>query len=129
MNDHRMEVFDDPEYSTIVAQVEVPGVKTSDISFRIHNDCVIISGERHPTFAIGKRRDRYVPMSAATDSGTEPQTTEAQENNFSTRLPAPKNNFPVQELKYGKFLREISIPTGLHVSHRHSVTHWGRVMT
>jgi HSP20 family protein len=115
-----MEIFDDPESSTITAQVEVPGMKTSDVSLQIQGNCLVISGERRPTFAIGEPRGSdEAPAPPTAVNGTEAQTgetLETPENTTSTPPPAPQNKFPVQELKYGKFLREILIPTGLQVN-------------
>jgi HSP20 family molecular chaperone IbpA len=118
-----MEIFDDPESATITAQVEVPGMKTSDVSLQIQEGCLVISGERRPTFAVGELRGGdevpAPPTSPPSESGTEAPTSErsgSPENNTSTPPSAPQNKFPVQELKYGKFLRQINIPTGLQVN-------------
>jgi hypothetical protein len=108
-----MELFDDPESSIITAQVEVPGMKTSDVSLQIQEERLVVSGERRPTLAVGERRNGdEAPVQPATDSGT--QTPVPAGNTPNTPTPHP-NKFPVQELKYGKFLREICIPTGLRV--------------
>jgi HSP20 family protein len=110
----RMELFDDPESSIITAQVEVPGMKTSDVSLQIQEERLVVSGERRPTLAVGERRNGdEAPVQPATDSGT--QTPVPAGNTPNTPTPHP-NKFPVQELKYGKFLREICIPTGLRVN-------------
>jgi HSP20 family protein len=110
-----MELYDDPQSSTITAQVEVPGMKTSEVSLQIQEEKLVVSGERRPTLAIGERRNGDEALMQPTESGT--QTPVPAGNTPNTPPPQP-NKFPVQELKYGKFLREICIPTGLRVSQK-----------
>lgn len=109
----RMEIFDDPDSPTIVAQVEVPGMKTDDVSLQIQDGRLVVAGERRPTFAIGELRDGDPLPVPQEDSNT--AEARGTEDKASTPPPAPKSKFPVQELRYGKFTREIYIPAGLQV--------------
>jgi HSP20 family protein len=111
-----MEVFDDPEAPTVTAQVEVPGMKTNEVSLQIREDRLVVSGERRPNFAVGECRDfDETSGHLATETREENQAPGEGGGNSSPTRPAA-SKFPVQELKYGKFVREISVPTGLQVS-------------
>lgn len=110
----RMEIFDDPDSPTITAQVEVPGMKTNDVSLQIYEGRLVVSGDRRPTFAIGEYRDGDdLPAPQPSEGRTESQT---EEGGSPAPPPLPQNKFPVQELRYGKFIREIYIPAGLQVN-------------
>ena len=50
-----MEIIDNPEFLMIIAKVEVPGMRESDISLQLHYDFLTVSGERRPTFGIEER--------------------------------------------------------------------------
>ncbi|EIW79927.1 HSP20-like chaperone [Coniophora puteana RWD-64-598 SS2] len=77
----RMEICDDPAHSRVTAYLELPGLKSSDVSVQLDGARLVISGERRS----------HIP----------PDIDQATAN----------ARFPVRELKYGKFLRVITVPT------------------
>jgi len=80
----RVDLLDDPEKPHITCQVEVPGLKKDDVSLLIQNGNLTISGERRSTIT--------------------PSPRDSSE-------PAPK--YILQEVKYGKFHREVALPPDL----------------
>lgn len=91
-----MDVCDDPEDVVITAMLELPGMKADQLSVRIENGQLIIEGERtgpHLHLHTGSRNA----------ASSEP-TRQAQAL------------YPVQEIKYGKFRREVKLPDGVTVS-------------
>ncbi|KAL1939400.1 hypothetical protein VTO73DRAFT_9956 [Trametes versicolor] len=97
----RMDVCDDPEDVVITAMLELPGMKADQLSVRIENGQLIIEGERtgpHLHLHTGSRHA----------ASSEP-TRQAQAL------------YPVQEIKYGKFRREVKLPDGVTAAHVRSM--------
>ncbi|KAH7910914.1 HSP20-like chaperone [Hygrophoropsis aurantiaca] len=79
----RMELYDDPESSRITATLELPGLKTGDVSVHLDDDHLVISGDRRSS----------IPTD---DDGAA--------------------KYPIKEIKYGKFLRKLNVPSGTMMS-------------
>ncbi len=97
-----MDLYDDPANPHITAMLEVPGMKAEHLSVRIEHGRLIVEGERTgPHLHIGG--------SASANSSSEP-SADAESETATLAL------YPVRELKYGKFRREITLPAGVNVS-------------
>ncbi|RPD52475.1 HSP20-like chaperone [Lentinus tigrinus ALCF2SS1-7] len=83
----RMDLCDDPNNPYITAMLEVPGMKAEHLSVRIEHGRLIVEGER--------TADAVSPESEV----------------------ATLALYPVRELKYGKFRREINLPAGVNAVH------------
>lgn len=101
-----MDFIDDPTESILTAVIEIPGIKTNDISLHISNGLLVVLGERRPAY-----RDNATQQSEAL-----PQDT------AGNSIQAPKLIIPIQELRYGTFRRTIRIPESLKVSFRYIFT-------
>ena len=105
----RMDLCDDPENKNIVAMLEVPGMKPEQLSARIEGARLIIEGER------------IWPLLHSRSETTRAFPRPPSESTFAT-LPDPEAPaqplalYPVWELKYGTFKREIDLPAGIDVS-------------
>ncbi|KAM5531377.1 hypothetical protein V8D89_014970 [Ganoderma adspersum] len=110
----RMDLCDDPENTNIVAMLEVPGMKPEQLSVRIEGTRLIIEGERtgpllHSRNQTTAQTTRVSPLPASEPNSAAPPDPEA---------PAPPPSvYPVRELKYGKFKREIDLPAGVNATH------------
>ena len=103
-----MDLCDDPESPLLTAMLEVPGMKADQLSVRIENGRLIVEGERS-----GPRLHAHARASAlgnTTGPLSEPMADAVPESSESATL------YPVRELKYGKFRREIALPVGVTVS-------------
>ncbi len=90
----RMDVCDDPENVVITAVLELPGMKADQLSVRIESGHLIIEGER------------VCPHLHTSNRNAGP----------SEPTPQAQALYPVQEIKYGKFRREVKLPDGVTVS-------------
>ncbi|KAI0672434.1 hypothetical protein C8Q78DRAFT_972041, partial [Trametes maxima] len=95
----RMDLCDDPDNPYITAALELPGMKADQLSVRIENSNLIVEGERS-----GPYLHRATGTREPTSSPSEPPTL-----------------YPVQELKYGKFRRELKLPSGVTAAHVRSM--------
>ncbi|KAI0822425.1 HSP20-like chaperone [Trametes gibbosa] len=95
----RMDLYDDPENNFVTAVLELPGMKPNQLSVRIENGHLIIEGER-----AGPR----IQTDHRSASSSEP-TQQAH------------TLYPVQEIKYGKFRREVKLPEGVTAGHVRSM--------
>ncbi|RDX40824.1 hypothetical protein OH76DRAFT_285499 [Lentinus brumalis] len=103
----RMDMYDDPANPHITAMLEVPGMKAEHLSVRIEHGRLIVEGERTgPHLHIGG--------SASANSSSEP-SADAEAETATLAL------YPVRELKYGKFRREITLPAGVNAVHVRSI--------
>ncbi|KAH9885270.1 HSP20-like chaperone [Cubamyces lactineus] len=92
----RMDLCDDPNSPFIVALFELPGMKADQLSVRIENGKLIVDGERTGPHLHG--------------NGNEPSNAASE--------PMPSATlYPVQEIKYGKFRRELALPAGVTAAH------------
>ncbi|KAI1792387.1 hypothetical protein LXA43DRAFT_972539 [Ganoderma leucocontextum] len=107
----RMDLCDDPENTHIVAMLEVPGMKPEQLSVRIEGSRLIIEGERtgplHARNQTTMQTTRLFPPS-------EPNSAAPPDPEASA---PPPSLYPVRELKYGKFKREINLPAGVNATH------------
>jgi len=102
----RMDIYDDPNSEMIVAHVEIPGMRKEDVTLQVHEGTLTVAGERRPA-AGGEWLSTQTAdsdVASTTSSSTSPSGQPAR---------TPPNKFRVQELKYGRFKRVISIPAGL----------------
>jgi HSP20 family molecular chaperone IbpA len=93
----RMDLIDDPAESILTSVFEIPGVKTEDISLRILDGHLVVSGERRPTY------------------NTTRQSEASPQDTAENGIQAPKPTISIQELRFGTFRRAIRIPEGLKV--------------
>ncbi|TBU59831.1 hypothetical protein BD310DRAFT_924320 [Dichomitus squalens] len=106
---YRMDLCDDPANTHITAMLEVPGMKPEQLSVRIEGGRLIVEGNRPGPYLHGDH--------SITNPNTHPLSSEPTQNASSeheTSTPHPL--YPVQELKYGKFRREIDLPVGVNAS-------------
>jgi HSP20 family molecular chaperone IbpA len=100
-----MDFIDDPAESILTAVIEIPGIKTNDISLHISDGLLVVLGERRPTYNTTQQSEA-LPQGTAGNS-----------------IQAPKLTIPIQELRFGTFRRSIRIPENLKVRiplHLHS---------
>ncbi|KAI0643869.1 hypothetical protein C8Q79DRAFT_870583, partial [Trametes meyenii] len=95
----RMDLCDDPDNPYITAALELPGMKAEQLSVRIENGNLIVEGERSGP---------YLHRTTATRAS-------------ASSLPEPPALYPAQELKYGKFRRELKLPSGVTAAHVRSM--------
>ncbi|KAI0634097.1 HSP20-like chaperone, partial [Trametes polyzona] len=102
----RMDVCDDPDNDHITAALELPGMKADQLSVRIENGHLIVEGERS-----GPHLHNQTCLRSA-------ETSEPEPTNPSSASPPPSHTkYPVQEIKYGKFRREVKLPEGVMAAH------------
>ncbi|KAL0957376.1 hypothetical protein HGRIS_001178 [Hohenbuehelia grisea] len=92
----RMDLFDDPRSSFIIAVLELPGLDKQDITLRIEAGQLLVKGER----------TLHIPSFPELDD-TSPNGNSPMQGRL---------RIPVQELKYGKYSRCIALPQGTQVS-------------
>lgn len=105
-----MDIFDDPSSEMVVAHVEIPGMRKEDVTLQVHEGVLVVAGERRP--AVG---GEWLSTSTATVASHRATPHTAPSENNDTSAPTSQSKFRVQELKYGKFKRVISVPVGLDV--------------
>ena len=109
----RMDLCDDPENTNIVAMLEVPGMKPEQLSVRIEGTRLIIEGERTGPLLHSRNQTTAQTTRAFPNPASEPNSVTLPD----PEAPAPPPSlYPVRELKYGKFKREIDLPAGVNVS-------------
>lgn len=101
-----MDLCDDPEDPFITAMLEVPGMKPDHLSVRIENGQLIIEGER-----TGPRLHTRTPETRTATTPSGPSAVAVAD-----AQPAITALYPIRELKYGKFRRNITLPPGVNVS-------------
>ncbi|KAI0664149.1 HSP20-like chaperone, partial [Cubamyces menziesii] len=89
----RMDICDDPNSPFITALFELPGMKADQLSVRIEDGKLIVDGERTGPHLHG---NGHAPSNAVSE---------------------PTTLYPVQEIKYGKFRRELALPSGVTAAH------------
>ena len=110
-----MDLCDDPNSPYITAVLEVPGMKVEQLSVRIENDQLIVEGSRtgpglHTTaLATPQRSANPAPSPSEPRAGAGGAAESAEDTALSAL-------YRVQEIKYGKFRREIRLPPGMNVS-------------
>ena len=92
-----MDLCDDPGNPHIVAMLEIPGVRREELLLQVKDSRLIIEGERIPS-----HRTSQIPAPPSTPSNAAEAST-------------PPSLYPIRELKYGKFKREIALPAGVDV--------------
>jgi HSP20 family molecular chaperone IbpA len=92
-----MDFIDDPTESILTVVIEIPGIKTNDISLHISNGLLVVLGERKPVY------------------NTTQQSEALPQDTAGNGIQAPKLTIPIQELRYGTFRRAIRIPESLKV--------------
>ncbi|KAI0357815.1 HSP20-like chaperone [Trametes cingulata] len=90
----RMDLCDDPDNPLVTAVLELPGMKAEQLSVRIENGHLIVEGQR-----------------------TGPHLHGSPRNADTSSEPTPSALYPVQEIKYGKFRREVKLPQGITAAH------------
>ncbi|KAI0753274.1 hypothetical protein C8Q80DRAFT_1118445 [Daedaleopsis nitida] len=105
----RMDLCDDPEDPFITAMLEVPGMKPDHLSVRIENGQLIIEGER-----TGPRLHTRTPETRTATTPSGPSAV-ADAQSAITAL------YPIRELKYGKFRRNITLPPEVNATHVRSM--------
>ncbi|KAI0768202.1 HSP20-like chaperone [Trametes elegans] len=93
----RMDLYDDPNNPVVTAALELPGMKADQLSVRIEHGQLIVEGTR---------AGPYLHKTSYTPAPSEPT--------------APAL-YPVQEIKYGKFRREVKLPEGVTAAHVRSM--------
>ena len=112
-----MDLCDDPASPFITAMLEVPGMKADQLSVRIENGQLIVEGRRNgPSLHASA-----LPIPAQSASHARPPSDPNQAEGGADPMSAAEDAalaalYPVRELKYGKFRREIQLPTGVNVS-------------
>ena len=111
---------DDPGSPFISAVLEVPGMKVDQLSVRIEHGRLVVEGERNgPTLHVSPVRLTQ-PVDPSRSSGPTPGPTAGAATSPSVPPSAEEAGlaalYPVRELKYGKFRREIPLPAGVNVS-------------
>lgn len=105
-----MDLVDDQSSSNITAIFEVPGVKTNDITLRIVEGNLVITGKRQATYSVSASRPLPSnPISAA-------DALARGEGDADTAV--PQSTLRVQELRYGNFHRSMPMPEGIKVCSR-----------
>ncbi|KAK0460740.1 HSP20-like chaperone [Desarmillaria tabescens] len=94
----RMDVLDDPSSPNIMATFELPGVKASDMSLSILDGHLIIQGER---------RSRFISSGSA-DADAQPNGDASSTGTMDVDK-KPSIQFPVRELRYGRFYRSFKL--------------------
>ncbi|GBE83596.1 hypothetical protein SCP_0506510 [Sparassis crispa] len=92
----RMDMFDDADDPFVSVVLELPGLKQEDISVRTENNHLVVQGER--------RFPVLLQHNVGGDNSALART--------SSEAVAP-THYKVQELKYGKYKREIPLPSGI----------------
>ena len=110
----RMDLCDDPENTHIVAMLEVPGMKPEQLSVRIEGARLIVEGERTGPALHTRNQTTTQTTRAFPPPGSEPNSAASTDSDVA--VPTPPSLYPVRELKYGKFKREIDLPAGVNVS-------------
>ncbi|KAI0364203.1 hypothetical protein BV20DRAFT_874824 [Pilatotrama ljubarskyi] len=85
----RMDLCDDPDNRLVTAIFELPGMKADQLSVHIENRHLIVEGQR-----MGPH-------------------LHARHQSVAPSEPTPPALYPVQEIKYGKFRREVKLPEGV----------------
>lgn len=118
----RMDLCDDPENTHIVAMLEVPGMKPEQLSVRIEGARLIVEGERTgPALHTRNQTTSQTTARAFPPPGSEPNSA-APAADSEVAVPPPELSlYPVRELKYGKFKREIDLPAGVNATHVRSM--------
>ncbi|PIL33962.1 hypothetical protein GSI_03670 [Ganoderma sinense ZZ0214-1] len=118
----RMDLCDDPGSAQIVAMLEVPGMKPEQLSVRIEGGRLIVEGERTGPHLHTRNHDQTT-VTPQTDITlpAEPGSSSAAPLNPEGPGPPLTAVYPVRELKYGKFRREIDLPADVGATHVHSV--------
>jgi HSP20 family molecular chaperone IbpA len=92
----RIDILDDSESAKITCLVEIPGLKKQDVSVHVQDGHLIISGVRRPPSA---NRD---PVEDSQD----------------------RNSYVVKEVRYGRFRREVPLPSDIQVNFPFCFTLW-----
>jgi len=80
--------------NTVVATIEIPGLKREDINIELHDTKLTISGERH------------------THTETRPPATTSGQEKAGEGDEKKEPNWIVRERSWGKFSRSITVPEG-----------------
>ena len=101
-----MDLYDDPNNPVVTATLELPGMQPDQLSLRIEDNKLIVEGEREgPRLHLG---DPGVATTLAPSSSV-PNADATADSVIATL-------YPIHEVKYGKFRRDINLPPGVMVS-------------
>ncbi|KAJ3895984.1 HSP20-like chaperone [Lentinula edodes] len=98
----RCDVYDDLSSSIVTAMFELPGVKRSEIALNLREGVLVVQGERVRPDKKYTSQSSYSRFPAPLES----TATTANELEF-------KHRYVLEELRYGKFERRITLPDGI----------------
>ncbi|KAH7869538.1 HSP20-like chaperone [Lentinula edodes] len=121
----RCDVFDDLSSSIVTAMFELPGVKRSEIALNLREGALVVQGERVRPDKKYTNQPSYSRFPAPLES----TATTANESEL-------KHRYVLEELRYGKFERRITLPDGIkdadikaHMSEGILIVTWPRQPT
>ncbi|KAJ7029413.1 HSP20-like chaperone, partial [Mycena alexandri] len=101
----RMDMYDDPDSSTIITTFELPGVKISELSISVKQGILVVWGQR-----LCRYRSRRL----------HPSLRSMSPENVTNSSPARGDNsnryWPCKEIRYGSFYRRLRLPPGIEFS-------------
>ncbi|KAF8639196.1 hypothetical protein AX17_001682 [Amanita inopinata Kibby_2008] len=103
----RMDILDDPSSTHIVATFELPGVRSDQLALNIHDGIMHVQGRRLPRTVQEHRMNRNP------QSNGPRKTTATTHDDDSSCSSVESKKYPVQELRYGLFKREVKLSKGV----------------
>ncbi|KAK2460784.1 hypothetical protein APHAL10511_007254 [Amanita phalloides] len=105
----RMDIVDDPNSARMAAIFELPGVRHDQVSVTVRHGVMRVCGRRVPR----KLQELCGNTTPDTGESNSPNTGSAIGSiQAGTSLSLDSNRYPVQELRYGYFKRELKLPNG-----------------
>ena len=129
-----MDVYDDPDSQDMVATFELPGVARDDMTMDVVDDKFVLEGKRqlkvrplgtqHTEWAYPGASDTTARSQSPAasddmqvDGSQDGSHSETESSSGTEHGPRAVPCVIVSELRYGRFKREIQLPTGIKVSH------------
>ncbi|KAJ4489996.1 HSP20-like chaperone [Lentinula aciculospora] len=98
----RCDLIDDPTSNLVTAMFELPGTKRSEIALNLRDGDLVVEGERTRPDKKYKSQSSFSRFPASSAEAT------ASVGNGSEQ----KSRYVLEELRYGKFERKITLPHG-----------------
>ncbi|KAK1220574.1 hypothetical protein PQX77_016672 [Marasmius sp. AFHP31] len=132
-----MDVYDDPDSPDMVATFELPGVARGDMKTEVNNGKFVLEGKRQlwvrplsaqytewtypePPVALARSQSPAMSDDMQVDGSQDEGHRKAETSCGSEQGEGAAPRVVVSELRYGKFKREIQLPTG--IEHKHITT-------